>query len=84
MEALLRKAGLRTLAVRGVPRPGVEDPTVAAMESRLKDSRGRFDALIDEGGSGIEPNVYLFAKGAHEAAALALRLARAYSARQSP
>jgi XRE family transcriptional regulator, thiamine biosynthesis regulator len=84
MEALLRREGLRTLAIREVPRQGVDDSTVAAMESRLKDSRGRFEALVDEGGSGIEPNLYLFAKGANEVAEIALRLARAYSARQRP
>jgi XRE family transcriptional regulator, thiamine biosynthesis regulator len=80
MEGLLRRAGLRTLAIRGMPKPGVEDPTFTALESKLKVTRGGFDALVEEGGSGIEPNVYLFAKGAREAAELAIRLAKAYSA----
>jgi XRE family transcriptional regulator, thiamine biosynthesis regulator len=80
MEGLLRREGLRILAVRAKPRLGVEDPTLTALESKLRVTRGRFDALIEEGGSGIEPNVYLFAKGAREAAEVAIRLAKAYSA----
>ena len=80
MGELMRREGIRPLAVRGVRKPGVDDPTVAAMEEGLKAYRGVFDAVIEEGGGGIEPNVYLFAKSAREAAELAIRLAKSYSA----
>jgi len=50
------------------------------LEKRLMSEPKPFDAIVEEGGSGIEPNVYLFAKGAKEAARIAVRLAKAYSA----
>ena len=81
MGDLLRREGIRPLAVRGVRGPGIDDPTVAAMEKALRSHRERFDAVVEEGGGGIEPNVYLFAKGARDAAELAVRLAKSYSAR---
>lgn len=80
MDRAMRKSGLRTLSVESSPRPRVDDPTARAFEGKLRATRQPFDALVEEGGGGIEPNVYLFAKGAKEAAGLAIRLARAYSA----
>ena len=80
MAAAMRRAHLRTMSISGTPRPGSEDPTVAALERKLKSPGAPFDAVIDEGGGGIEPNVYLFAKSAGEVAGLAIRLANSYSA----
>ena len=79
MAEAIRKLGLHTIFVGNYPTTG-GDPTVRALERGLKASSGQFDAIIDEGRSGIEPNVYLFGKGANEVAHLASRLARAYSA----
>lgn len=81
MSSVMRKSGLRSLVVGGYSYPDSDDPTVEALGKKLAASKGAFDALADEGGSGIEPNVYLFAEGAREVASLALKLARAYSAR---
>jgi predicted fused transcriptional regulator/phosphomethylpyrimidine kinase/predicted transcriptional regulator len=80
MGALLRREGLRVIDLgrHSGGEPG--DPTVEALGRRLKSSSPPFDAVVEEGGSGIEPNVYLFAKGATEVARVAVRLARAYSA----
>jgi predicted fused transcriptional regulator/phosphomethylpyrimidine kinase/predicted transcriptional regulator len=80
MAEKMRSAGLRTLAIGGYSYPDAEDPTVEALSKKMKSSPDRFDVIVDEGGSGIEPNVYLFARGARDVASLALRLARAYSA----
>ena len=80
MGFVLRKSGLKTLSVAGSPRPGVDDPTVRALERKLRATSTPFDAVVEEGGGGIEPNVYVFAEGAKEAAELAVRLARGYSA----
>ncbi len=79
MAEALRRVGLRAVTIR---RYGVygSDPTANALEARLKSASGDFDAVVDEGGSGIEPNVYVFDKGAREVAQIALRLAEAYSA----
>ena len=78
--ALLSKAGLRLLTLGRHPSHEGGDATVDALEKRLRSSSPPFDAVVEEGGSGIEPNVYLFAKGAKEVARAAVRLARAYSA----
>jgi predicted fused transcriptional regulator/phosphomethylpyrimidine kinase/predicted transcriptional regulator len=80
MATAMRKSGLRSFSIGRHSRRDVEDPTAKAVQSRIGSLRGPFDAIIDEGGSGIEPNVYLFARSAKEAVELALRLARAYSA----
>ncbi|MDG6956534.1 MAG: hypothetical protein JRM74_04085 [Nitrososphaerota archaeon] len=80
IAAELKKMGLRVLSVGARPRPASDDSTVDALRRRLESSPGRFDAVVDEGGSGIEPNLYLFAAGAQEVAALAVKLAAARSA----
>ncbi len=80
MEEAMRRGGVRALTLTAVSRPRTDDPTVAALKKMLRSSRERFDAVVEGGGEGIEPNVYLFAKGAKEVAGLAIKLARAYSA----
>lgn len=78
--ALLSRAGLPVLTIGRHPSSEAGDATVEALEKMLKSARRRFDAVVEEGGSGIEPNVYLFAKSAQEVARIAIRIARAYSA----
>lgn len=80
MDRILRRSGLRTITVSGASHSGADDPTAASLEGKLKTHRGPFDAVVERGGGGIEPNVYLFAVGAREAAELAMKLARGYSA----
>jgi XRE family transcriptional regulator, thiamine biosynthesis regulator len=82
MAEALKKSRLRAISIRNYARLGGEDPTAEALQRKLGSGTGAFEAIIDEGGSGIEPNVYLFAKGAPEVARLALKLAKAYSAAQ--
>jgi XRE family transcriptional regulator, thiamine biosynthesis regulator len=80
MAAVLSRSNLRTLKIGRHAGEGAADPTAEALERRLKSSAAPFDAIVDEGGSGIEPNVYLFGKGASEVVRMAIRVARAYSA----
>lgn len=80
MAAALKKTGLRTLTVGRYSHSRAEDPTTEALARKLKSGSGDFDAVVDEGGSGIEPNVYVFAGGARQTAELAIKLARIYSA----
>ncbi len=79
MASVLRVSGLRTLNL-GTRRTGGTLASTAELLEKKIASSASFDAVVDEGGSGIEPNVYLFAKGAPEVAKLALKLAKAYSA----
>jgi predicted fused transcriptional regulator/phosphomethylpyrimidine kinase len=77
---LLTAGGLRLLTIGRHASRGARDPTVEALEKILVSEPRPFDAVVEEGGSGIEPNVYLFARGAQEVVRIALRLAKAYSA----
>ncbi len=79
MEAVVKRAGLKALVIGKHSRGDSEDPTTEALERTLKASPVPFDVLVDKGGSGIEPNLYVFGKGAREVARLAISLARAYS-----
>ncbi|MDG6988900.1 MAG: hypothetical protein JRN21_06190 [Nitrososphaerota archaeon] len=80
MAAVMKKAGLKAVVLGGDRAAGHDDPTVEALAKKLGSRRGAFDAVVDEGGAGIEPNVYLFSGGAREVAELAIRLAKGYSA----
>jgi XRE family transcriptional regulator, thiamine biosynthesis regulator len=80
LGTLLSEAGLRLLTIGRHSSRGARDATVEALEKRLMSGPRQFDAVVEEGGSGIEPNVYIFAKGAQDVARIAVRLARAYSA----
>ncbi len=79
MSRTLKKAGVRAIKIGDYPRGG-DDPTSDALEQKLASSKDGFEAIIDEGGAGIEPNLYLFAKGPREVVGLALKLAKLYSA----
>ena len=80
MAAAMKRSGLHFITIGKYSFPESHDPTAEAMERKLLSTPGHYDAIVDEGGSGIEPNVYVFAKGAREVASLALKLAAAYSA----
>jgi len=80
LGALLSESRIRVLTLGRHGNRGAGDPTVEALEKRLLSAPEPFEAVVEEGGSGIEPNVYLFAKGAQDAARMAVRLANAYSA----
>jgi len=81
MAAALKKLRLRTLKIGGYPPSASGDPTVQALERRLSSVDEGFDVLVDVGGNGVEPNVYLFAASAAHVTDIALRVSQAYSAR---
>ncbi len=80
MKRVLRKRHLRPIEIGGTYPTGSEDPTVAALAGKLVESDDRFDVVVDLGGTGIEPNLYVFGKTAIEAASVAVELSRLYSA----
>jgi len=78
MERVLGGMKLRSLRLDGTP--GKSDSEVLRMiGERLRVLDRRLDAIIDLGGSGIEPGLYLFAEDAVTVAQLGLRVARAYA-----
>ena len=80
LGALLARSGIRALTLGKHPSRPAEDATVDSLDRKLRAGAAAFDAVVDEGGSGIEPNVYLFGTGAKEVARLAIKLAEDYSA----
>jgi hypothetical protein len=80
MGRVLRGLRLKTTEIGDYAISRTEDPTVDALARRLATVRTAFDVIVDKGGSGIEPNLYLFGKSAREVAALALQVSRLYSA----
>lgn len=84
VESILKRLGLRYIEVGGVYPKGSPDPVLEAISASLARAGAGFDAVVDRGGEGTEPNVYLFAKDAVSAAELAVRIAREYSSRSAP
>jgi len=80
MARVLRRLGLRSLEIGGYSGHEKGDPTVGALSQRMAESRGPFDAVVDHGGRGVEPNVYFFGKDAVAVAELAISAAKLYSA----
>jgi XRE family transcriptional regulator, thiamine biosynthesis regulator len=80
LGVILARSGIRALTLGKHPSRRAEDATVEAFERKLKAGHPAFDAVVEEGGGGIEPNLYLFGTGAKEVARLAIKLAEDYSA----
>lgn len=80
MARVLKRMGIRSVEIGGYSPTGHEDPTVEALASRLLKERKDFDAVVDSGGRGVEPDVYLFGHDAVEVARLAVKVSELYSA----
>ncbi len=80
MQRVLKRLGLRALRLDEYQQTGADDPTAAALAERLRSGSPVFDTVVDPGGKGLEPSLYLFGRSAAEVAGLALSIARLYSA----
>ncbi len=80
VQTVLKKLGLKSIEIGGYAKSGTADPTAAALATRLTGPIGRFDVLVDRGGSGIEPNAYLFGAGPGAVVEVAVGISRLYSA----
>lgn len=80
MARVLKTLGLDVLEIEDRAGSGRGDPTIDAVALAMAGNRGSFDVVVDKGGRGIEPNVYLFGKSAMEVARLAVRASELYSA----
>ncbi len=78
---ILTRLHLRIIEIGDYGVSAAGDPTVEALIERLATARDPFDGVVDTGGNGIEPNLYLFSNGAREVVALALKISDSYSAR---
>ncbi len=76
---ILKRLGLRTLETGGVYPRVADDPVVEALRGKLGEIKGRFDAIADVGGPGLEPSLYLLGRDAVEVAGLAIKISRFYA-----
>ncbi len=74
----LKKLRLKTLKIGRIYPNVLDDPVVEALRQKMKETNEQFDALIDVGGSGFEPSLYLFAKDAIEAVQTAVKISQVY------
>jgi len=80
MQRAMKRLRLKTIDIGGYSASPTRDSTLDTLAARVAESKANFDAIVDTGGTGVEPNVYLFSKGARQVADLALKLAGIYSA----
>ncbi len=82
MSAVLAKLHVSPLAIGRRYPAGAQDKVLGALRSKLSSSKGlgEFEAVVDLGGEGVEPSLYLFAEDAVRVARRAVELARTYSA----
>ncbi|MBI3841268.1 MAG: hypothetical protein HY297_04875 [Thaumarchaeota archaeon] len=78
MATVLRKLKVKAVEIGGYRASG-RDPTLRAIAVALSGARLDFDAVVDLGAEGVEPNVYLFGRSATEVAELAVRASELYS-----
>jgi XRE family transcriptional regulator, thiamine biosynthesis regulator len=75
MAEVIKMLQLRVLRMGGsYPKEGSADPIVGALSSKLTRARKPFDVVLDSGGNGIEPSLYVFGKSATELARFAIRM----------
>jgi XRE family transcriptional regulator, thiamine biosynthesis regulator len=81
MSKVLARLRVKHLTIgREYPR-GSPDKVLGALRARLSAAggAGEFEAVVDLGGEGVEPSLYLFAEDAAKVVGKSLALARAYA-----
>lgn len=74
LDSVVRKMKLNVLRVKGGPQ------MVDGLRASLTALTGPVDAIVDPGGPGSEPSLYLFGEDSMVVAELGLRVARSYAA----
>ncbi len=82
VAAVIKRLRLRIIKTGGEYPTGAEDPIVEGMKGRLATAK-EYDAIVDSGGLGVEPNLYLLGSDPVKLAELAIRISREYSASSS-
>jgi XRE family transcriptional regulator, thiamine biosynthesis regulator len=81
MSRVLTKLRVEHLTIGRAYPSGSQDKVLGALISRLssREPLGGFEAVVDLGGEGLEPSLYLFAEDAIKVVRRALEIARAYT-----
>jgi len=82
MSKVLAKLGVRHLTMGHSYPADPPDKVLGALRARLSapGGAGEFEAVVDLGGEGVEPSLYLFSEDAIKVVRRALEIARAYQA----
>jgi XRE family transcriptional regulator, thiamine biosynthesis regulator len=82
MSKVLSLLKVKRLTIGRVYPKGAQDKVLGALRERLRSgaSADRFEAVVDLGGEGVEPTLYLFAEDADRVVRRALDIAKAYVA----
>ena len=78
MAAVIRHLGMKTLKTGGAYPRDAKDPIVEGMRRRVETAKG-YDAIVDIGGLGVEPSLYLLGSDPVSLAELAIKVSRDYS-----
>jgi XRE family transcriptional regulator, thiamine biosynthesis regulator len=81
MARVLHELRVRQLTIGRDYPVGSQDKVLGALRARLSAPSGvsGFEAIVDLGGEGVEPSLYLFAEDADKVVRRSLELARAYA-----
>lgn len=78
IDKILKELSLKRVEIGG-EYPEGEDRVAEAFRREVSRVKEGFDVLVDRGGKGVEPNLYIFGKDAYEATEKALKIAELYS-----
>jgi predicted fused transcriptional regulator/phosphomethylpyrimidine kinase/predicted transcriptional regulator len=78
MERALASQDIRHVTLDPSQASRTDADLLASLDEKLRDTPGPIEAIVDRGGPGIEPGLYLFGADASRVAQIGLRLARAY------
>ena len=79
MEAVIKRLGLRILRTGGEYPRDADDPIVEGMKGIMATAK-EYDAIVDSGGLGVEPSLYLLGGDPVKLAELAIKVSRGYAA----
>jgi predicted fused transcriptional regulator/phosphomethylpyrimidine kinase/predicted transcriptional regulator len=82
MSKVIAKLRVKQLTIGRLYPTDTQDKVLGALRARLSGpgGSGGFEAVVDLGGEGVEPSLYLFAEDAIKVVRKALEIARAYTA----
>jgi len=82
ISKVLAKMRVKKLTIGHSYPASSQDKVLGALKTKLSTPEGaeEFEAVIDLGGEGVEPSLYLFAEDAVKVVRRALEIARAYAA----
>jgi len=81
VSRILTHMGVKRMTIGRVYPSSSQDKVIEALRARLDSQEGKkpFEAVVDLGGQGVEPSLYLFAEDASGVTRMGLEIARRYA-----